>query len=56
MAMDPRAAAFPWAYSLKVAGIIGIGSFLLMVLMMRIGLAAFRYWRKDFGNPMSRQE
>jgi hypothetical protein len=53
MGIDPRSAGFSWTYSLKVAGIVGIGTFLFMILMMPIGLAALRFWRKNFGNPVS---
>lgn len=53
MQIDPRSAVFSWTYSLKVAGMIGIGSFLFMLVMMPIGLVLLRFWRKNFGNPMS---
>jgi hypothetical protein len=56
MLMDPRSSAFSWAYFLKVAGIIGVGTFLFIVLLTPVGMAALRFWRKNFGAPMSHRE
>lgn len=56
MLIDPRATAFSWAYSLKVAGMIGLGSFLFILAMMPIGLVLLRFWRKNSGNPMSNRK
>jgi hypothetical protein len=53
MLIDPRSANFSWVYFLKVAGIVGFGSFLFIILMTPIGMAVLRFWRKNFGNPMS---
>ena len=53
MLIDPRSVNFSWAYFLKVAGIVWAGTFLFIVLMIPIGMALVRFWRKNFGNPMS---
>jgi len=53
MLIDPRSVNFSWTYFLKVAGIVWAGTFLFIVLMTPIGMALIRFWRKNFGNPMS---
>src|SRR5574341_1488859 len=52
MLIDPRSSAFSWAYFLKVAGFVGVVTFLFIILMTPIGMAALRFWRKNFGDPM----
>ena len=56
MLIDPRSAAFSWVYFLKVAGIVGVGTFLFIILMTPIGMAVLQFWRKNFGNPMSHRK
>lgn len=53
MLIDPRSADFSWVYLLKVAGIVGVGAFLFIILMTPIGMAVLQFWRKNFGSPMS---
>ena len=53
MLIDPRSVNFSWAYFLKVAGLVWAGTFLFIILMTPIGMAFLRFWRKNFGNPMS---
>ena len=53
MVIDPRSAGFSWGYILKVAGIVGVGTFLFIILMTPVGMAILQFWRKNFGNPMS---
>jgi len=52
MLIDPRSADFSWVYLLKVSGIVGIGTFLFMILMTPISRAVLQFWRKNFGNLM----
>ncbi len=54
MLLDPRSTSFTWVYFLKVAGIVGVGTFLFIILSMPIYKAALRFWRQNFGIPMSR--
>ena len=56
MLIDPRSATSTWVYFLKVAGIVGVGTFIFIILMTPIGKAVLRVWRKNFGNPMSPQK
>ena len=56
MLIDPRSVNFSWTYFLKVAGIVWAGTFLFIVLMTPIGMALIRFWRKNFGNPMSHRK
>ncbi len=51
MLMDTRSATFSLGYILKVAGIIGIGTFLFLVLTTPIGKVFLQFWRKNFSNP-----
>jgi len=53
MLFDPRSANFSWAYILKVAGIVWVGTFLFIVLTTPINMFFLRFWRKNFGSPMS---
>ncbi len=51
--IDPRSVNFSWVYFLQVAGVVWAGTFLFVILMTPIGMAFLRFWRKNFGNPMS---
>ena len=53
MLLDPRTVNFSWTYILKIAGIVWVGTFLFIILTTPINKAFFRFWRKNFGNPMS---
>jgi hypothetical protein len=53
MLIDTRSVNFSLADFLKVAGIVGVGTFLFIILMTPIGMAVLQFWRKNFGNPMS---
>jgi hypothetical protein len=53
MLIDPRSVNFSWAYFLKVAGIVWVGTFLFIILTTPINMAFVRFWRKNFSNPMS---
>ena len=53
MLIDPRSVNFSWTYFVKVAGIVWAGTFLFIVLMTPIGMALLKFWRKNFGTPMS---
>ena len=46
MLIDPRSVGFSWVYILKVAGIVGVGTFLFIILMTPIGMAVLKFWRK----------
>jgi hypothetical protein len=51
--IDPQADVLPWKYSLKVASLVGVGSFLFLIVVLPIGFALLRFWRKNVGDLMS---
>lgn len=56
MLFDPKSASFTWIYFLKIAGIVGLGTFLFIILTTPINMAALRFWRKNLGNPTDRRK
>ncbi len=56
MLLDPRSVSLPWVYVLKVVVVVGIGTFVFLLLAMPVGSAVLRFWRRNFGNPVSRSK
>jgi hypothetical protein len=54
MLLDPRSVNFSWIYSFQVAGLVGIGTFVFILLLTPINMALLRVWRRSFGNPVIR--
>jgi hypothetical protein len=54
MLLDPRTALLTWINRLSIASLIGVGSFIVILLALPINMLFIRGWRRSFGNPMSR--